>query len=250
MFPRMNDTQFSPDLITRREALRRTAWLLGGAISAPTLAGVLAGCGRDRAPEVAAWSPRALSAEQAELVNTIAEHILPETDTPGARAARVHEFIDAMLVDYYPRETREQFLSGLTRMDERAQRAYSRRFMEGTPEQQRELLAAIDQATFPPPAATQNDPMAADQRPATQRGDVATGRSTGPGAVAASGAVAADGQADAEDVGAGSFWRNLKELTLVGYYTSEIGAMQELRVNPMGSWRADIPFSEVGRSWS
>jgi hypothetical protein len=62
--------------------------------------------------------------------------------------------------------------------------------------------------------------------------------------------VAADGQADAADVGAGPFWRNLKELTLVGYYTSEVGATQELRVNPMGSWRADIPFSEVGRSWS
>ena len=42
----------------------------------------------------------------------------------------------------------------------------------------------------------------------------------------------------------------LKVLTLAGYYTSEVGATQELRVNPMGAWFADVPYSEVGRSWA
>lgn len=244
--------QFPVDPMNRREALRRAAFLLGGTISAPTLAGVLAGCGRDTpsAKGETTWTPKALSAEQQEMVAGIAEHILPETDTPGARAAGVDRFVDAMLADYYPPEKRQEFLAGLTRMDERAQRAYQKRYLQSTPEQQRELLATIDRATFPPPAATQNAPMAADKRPATQQGDVATGRSMGPGAVSASGGVALDGQADAEDVGVGSFWRNMKELTLVGYYTSEVGATEELRVNPMGTWRADIPFSEVGRGWA
>ena len=79
---------------------------------------------------------------------------------------------------------------------------------------------------------------------------MATGRSDGPGAVSASGAVALDGQPDPEDTGSGGFWRNIKELTLVGYYTSEAGSTQELRVNPMGPWRADIPLAEVGSAWA
>ena len=47
------------------------------------------------------------------------------------------------------------------------------------------------------------------------------------------------------------FFRRLKEVTLVGYYTSDIGASRELRVNPMGLFRGDIPFPPSGgREWS
>jgi len=42
----------------------------------------------------------------------------------------------------------------------------------------------------------------------------------------------------------------MKELTLLGYYTSEAGAMKELTVNPMGVYRADIPYRSVGHSWA
>lgn len=47
-----------------------------------------------------------------------------------------------------------------------------------------------------------------------------------------------------------AFYATLRELTLLGYYTSEIGATQELQVNPMGQWDGDVPFAEVGRSYS
>src|SRR5439155_1124549 len=85
-----------PLMIDRREALRRAALLLGGVLAAPTIAGVLAGCEARSVPD-GAWKPRALTPDQADLVATIADHILPETDTPGARAVGVHRFIDAML---------------------------------------------------------------------------------------------------------------------------------------------------------
>ena len=42
----------------------------------------------------------------------------------------------------------------------------------------------------------------------------------------------------------------MKELTLLGYYTSQSGAMTELKVNPMGIYRADIPYRSVGHSWA
>ena len=61
---------------------------------------------------------------------------------------------------------------------------------------------------------------------------------------------AIDTEWDPEDSGPDSFFRTLKELVLVGYYTSEVGATQELGVNPMGVWRPDIPYAEVGHSWA
>jgi hypothetical protein len=77
-----------------------------------------------------------------------------------------------------------------------------------------------------------------------------TGRSDAEAVQAASGAVALDQDWDPEDVGRQSFFRTLKELVLVGYYTSEQGATQELRMNPMGAWRGDVPYSEVKQAWA
>src|SRR5437660_740243 len=117
-------TQTSNDAqrgIDRREALRRAALVLGGALSTSTIAGVLAGCEERRTPD-GAWTPRALTVDQLDLVATIAEHILPETDSPGARAVGVHRFIDAMLADSSPDEERRRFLAGLADVDARPPR--------------------------------------------------------------------------------------------------------------------------------
>src|SRR4029450_8640250 len=50
----------------------------------------------------AAWRPRFFSNVQNETVAVIAELIIPQTDTPGARAARVHEHIDLVLSEESP----------------------------------------------------------------------------------------------------------------------------------------------------
>jgi hypothetical protein len=47
------------------------------------------------------------------------------------------------------------------------------------------------------------------------------------------------------------FIRLMKELTLLGYYTSEVGATEELKyIAVPGRWDACVPFSEVGRAWA
>ena len=192
--------------IDRREALRRTALLLGGAISAPTLAGILAGCEASR--HEAGWTPRALTADQSDLVATIAEHILPETDTPGARSAGVHRFIDTMLAEYYNPAARTHFVDGLTDVDARAQRVGAKSFVRARPEQQRAILTELDGEAYPP-----------GPRPVSK----------GPDAI--------------------PFFRIMKELTLLGYYTSEVGATKELQYNPApGRFEGCVPMSRVGRA--
>ena len=143
---------YTADLITRREALVRVGYLLGGALSASTVAGVLAGCAAPRAAEGVAWLPRTLSREQAAMVLAMGEHILPETDTPGARSARVHEYVDAMLTDYYPATDRDRFLAGLERADARARATFGRRFVDASPAQQLDLVRAMAEQAYRDPA--------------------------------------------------------------------------------------------------
>jgi gluconate 2-dehydrogenase gamma chain len=197
-------TQTSNDTIDRREALRRAGLLLGGVLTPATVTGVLAGCEARRTPN-GAWSPKVLSADEVESVATMAEHILPETDTPGARAVGVHRFIDALLAESFPVAERQRFVAGLADVDARARRTCGRAFLECTPGEQRALLEQLDGETFA--ASTPDDAM--------------------------------------------PFFRVLKELTLLGYYTSEAGATRELRHNPVpGRFEGCVPLAQVGRAWA
>lgn len=195
----LTDASTSPEAIDRREALRQAALLLGGALSAPAIAGVLAGCD---ASAVLAAQRHALSPAQLELVATMAEHILPATDTPGARAAGVHRFIDRMMAEYYSAADRQRFIAGLADVDDRAKRAHGLAFLKCTPAQQRSVLGDIDREAFTGPRARQQP----------------------------------------------HFFRTMKELTVVGYYTSQIGATKELRhVAVPGRFNGCVP---VGRTWA
>ena len=85
------------------------------------------------------WTPRILTAPQNELVVALTELIIPQTDTPGAKAARVNRFVDAVLHEA-PAAEREAFLRGLAWIDERSQALVKKVFVAATPEQQTALL--------------------------------------------------------------------------------------------------------------
>jgi glucoside 3-dehydrogenase (cytochrome c) hitch-hiker subunit len=228
------------EAINRREALRRAALLIGGTISAPVIAGVLAGC--DASVDVAAtWTPRALNATQADMVTAIAERIIPETDTPGARGAEVHRFIDTMLAEFYTTPERDHFLDGLADVDTRAQRACGRAFVRCTAKDQHALLEQLDRETFASVAVAPATSNEASKQ--TERGG---------------GGLAASASADTTKLRAGGrrealppFFRTMKELTILGYYTSRDGATRELRhVQVPGRFDGCVPFQKIGRTWA
>ena len=233
-------------LLTRREALRRAAYLMGGAISAPTLTAVLAGC--ERGGETAAVAA-GLPPARKEMVATVAEHILPQTDTPGARAVGVHDFIDLMMAEYYPENEKAVFLAGLDDVDARARAAHGSDFMECTAAQQAAILAALDRETFAPRPARPEPERIPDIRDVTEPG---AGETPLPPELESDSirwiwGEPGAGQPKAEV----PFWRTMKELTLVGYYTSEPGATEELRYEQVpGRYEGCIPFSRVGRTWA
>lgn len=190
--------------MNRRDALKRISTVLGAAVSVPVASAIMSGC---RSEGGAGYVMQALTDGRDELVATIAEAIIPATDTPGARAAGVHEFIDILLAEWFPQAQRDRFLAGLEHVEELAQSEHGQEFAEIEPEAQHELLAGLDEEAI---GARENG--SGDERP---------------------------------------FFSMMKELTLVGYYTSEVGATQELQwLAAPGRYEGNIPTEEVGRAWA
>jgi hypothetical protein len=89
---------------------------------------------------------RTLNHEQQALVTSIAEMIIPETDTPGATTVKVPEFIDLILTDWASDDERATFLAGLRDIDVRASAMGSPRFVTLPAAKKVELMTALDAA--------------------------------------------------------------------------------------------------------
>ena len=134
--------------IRRRDALKTMA--VGSSGLAQLVASAPAAV-KGPAPELAAaaahgavetWKPGFLTTGQAELVATLAELIIPETDTPGARAARVHEHIDLVL-SHETDQVRKTFLEGLAEVDRLSLVRHEKKFVRLSAEDQEGLLSRL-----------------------------------------------------------------------------------------------------------
>jgi hypothetical protein len=89
-----------------------------------------------------AHRPLLFSAEQLEAVARLADALIPRTDTPGARDARVHEYLDlALSVAEEPERSR--FLEGLAWTDARSRERFATPLHEAAAEQVAALLREI-----------------------------------------------------------------------------------------------------------
>jgi hypothetical protein len=160
---------------------------------------------------------KTLNPHQNATVTTIAEMIIPATDTPGAKAARVNEFIDLILTDWCTGAQCRGFLDGLAQVDAGSRRRFGKDFVNCTPAQQTEFLTALDEELT-------------ELREATVRGR--------PHASAATQEI--------ETPVERNFFYQMKRLTLVGYYTSEVGWTKELGRPPVhfGAYKGCVPLAQ------
>jgi hypothetical protein len=136
--------------IDRRTALRQIA--VGGAVIAtvPVLQGRdgAAAAGHGHAHPAAAplaaepWKPRFFNAHQNETVTVLSELIIPATDTPGAKGAKVNEFIDLMLSEE-EEGVRRSFVRGLAWMDRKSRELFGADFKDAKPDEQHALLVTL-----------------------------------------------------------------------------------------------------------
>ena len=143
--------------LNRREALKRLAIGAVGAATVPAWVQSLTAFAREHAHSQAAkagtaaaeWAPKVLSARQNETVVALTELIIPQTDTPGAKAANVNRFVDWVLSNA-PSDQREKFLGGLKWLDERSTSQYKKDFASLNAEQQTALLTPLSEAASKP----------------------------------------------------------------------------------------------------
>lgn len=216
-------------LIGRREAIRRVALFLGGT----TLVGgsaLLTACERERPETPATSSVGEFTSADIAYLDEIAETILPATKTPGAKAAKTGAFMALMVTDSYNAPDRKIFRDGMLKLDEASRKETNAAFIAATPQQRLTLLTKLDReqkmqtdardaarrkARGLPPAK-----RAADAEPEKalpdQRQEIAQGAD-----VSAASEITADTPTH--------YFRMMKELALLGYFTSEIGCTQAQR---------------------
>ncbi len=94
----------------------------------------------------AAYAPKFFSARELEMTAALAELIIPQTDTPGARAAKAHEHIDLVLSEE-SEPVQRAFREGLAALDRQSRERYGKGFLELRGEEQTAMLAAAAQST-------------------------------------------------------------------------------------------------------
>jgi hypothetical protein len=134
----------SDDMMQRREILRRVAWMLGGAVSAPAALAILQGCSAKETPggeTLASWTPKFLTGREALIVSAIASTIIPSSSgSSGANEAGVGAFIDSVLGAVYPKEAQDRFKAGIPEFESAAQTAKGKLFLEQKPGDREEFL--------------------------------------------------------------------------------------------------------------
>ena len=104
-------------------------------------------------PGLAAKSP-ALTTDEWTLIGEVSELIIPTTDTGGALAAGVPDFVKMMLSEWFSAAERENFIAGLHEFSAGASRKYGTKFVELTASQKNqyfgELLATSEGAATAP----------------------------------------------------------------------------------------------------
>ena len=133
---------------------------------------------------------RSLNPQQAAMVNTITELILPHTETPGAADVGATAFIDLMLTEWYDAADRDRFLRGLAGVDSQTTALFGKKFVDCSGAQQADTLRAL------------GEKMIED--------------------------AAQQARVEHEFPTETNFYAMLRRLTLTAYYTSEAGATEEL----------------------
>jgi hypothetical protein len=178
--------------MNRRDALSRVSLLFGGGVLIGSDA-FLSGCSRR---EEKAMNGMAFTDHQVSFLNEVGETILPATaESPGAKEARVGEFMNTIVTDCYTAEDQRIILEGIGIIEQRSGTEYKREFLKLKDAEKLSLLNAIDKE-----AKNQKYPH---------------------------------------------YFTMMKQLTVWGYFTSEVGSTKALRYVPVpGRYEGCIPYTK------
>jgi hypothetical protein len=215
-----------PGTLSRRDVIQRVTALLGGAALAGGDGLLAFSFEEDVRAQATAQGAGTFSAADVALLDEIAETILPETSTPGAKAARTGAFMALMVTAVYTDRNRDVFRDGMRQIDERCRREHGVTFMAASPAQRLSLLEALDR----------------EQRTLTEE------RAEPPRSRIQPDATPVPGERERPDP---HYFRLMKELALQGYFTSEIGYTRAMRyIEAPGRFDPCVPHAPGDKSWA
>ena len=204
----MSETE-QTHVIDRREAIKRVTVLLGS-VALIGGSGLLEACERAQRNAASAQAGAGtFTAQDIALLDEVADTILPETKTPGAKAAHVGAFMALMVTDTYDEGDQAIFRDGMRKLDAACQAIHRTSFMEATPPQRLALLEQLDREQ-----KTYMNARRGDDTPA-------------------------------------HYFRMMKELALLGYFTSEIGYTKAMRyAETPGRFDPCVPYTPGEPTWA
>lgn len=158
-------------------------------------------------------TPLFFDADQAGLVAKVAEIMIPRTSTPGAEDLGVPAFIDTMLKNVYSLPDQERYLEGLREFSSDAMQTHGHAFLALQPHARAALVKTVHDK-----AVREERKRKAMNAPLDR-----------------------------------PFILMTKELSMLGFFTSEFGASHILQYVPVpGSYRACISVAEAGngKAWA
>ena len=184
----------------RREAVQYISLLLGGTLVGSNV--FITGC--DTKPK----DGESFSESDIAYMDEIGDTILPTTSTPGAKAAKIGQFMTVMVNDCYEPANQKVFKDGLKKLDDLSKKQFDNSFVKASPQQRTQLLIQLDKE--------QKDYMTNKKK---------------------------------EDPS--HYFRMMKELTLLGYFTSEVGTKQARRHSPVpGRYEGCIPYKKGDKAFA
>lgn len=210
----------------RRELLKMIAVVTGTAFIGGEF--ILTGC---KSKDAAIGGGSFTEADIAFL-DEVGETILPTTSrSPGAKASQIGKYMQIMVNDCYTKEDQKIFHEGIRQLNEASEKKFKQSFMKLTPEQRHELLVELDkeakeyQKTKSEFDREQNE----KERLELEKGNKDYKKETKPA----------------------HYFTMMKQLTLHGFFTSEIGAKQALRyVAVPTKYEGCIPYNKGDRAWA
>lgn len=190
--------------LTRREAIKSMAILMGASVVGPRLLAGAFGTG----------TTAGFSATDLALLDEIGETIIPATNIPGAKAVGIGGFIAMMVNDCYTVQTQAAFKAGLTRLTRDYRARYNEDFTGGQQKNRLEFLGELDR---------EQRKHTAENRQKTESYE--SGKSP--------------------DEVSPHFFRVLRDLTVLGYFSSEVGSTQAVHyLEVPGRYDGNVPYKK------
>jgi hypothetical protein len=201
---------------------------MGGAISATTM-GVLFDSCNQPSEKTAGNTKDLFSDNHKALITEISDIIIPTTDSPGAKAAGVGPFVAMMMNECYPEKAQKAFVDGLDDVEDRSKSKFSKSFMELSVAQRNEVIKSIADETV----QKRKEDKEKEKKDADKQATTVKSKGTN------------------DPVKNVYFFQLMRDLTLLGYFSSEVGTTKALAyVQVPGRYEGCTDLKPGQKAWA